>query len=133
MLKDAAAASIYGARASNGVIVVTTKRTQKDQLEVDFSADLQVSERNDYSDMHWANAQQLIDLERYNFKYVRYNPSTTAFKSLKSAYASTPYTLSPIQRLLMANAMGDMTKNDMEEKLAALAQNDYVREWQDVW
>ena len=133
VLKDAAAASIYGARASNGVIVVTTKRAQKDQLEVDFSADLQVSERNDYSDMHWANAQQLIDLERYNFKYVRYNPSTTAFKSLKSAYASTPYTLSPIQRLLMANAMGDMTKNDMEEKLAALAQNDYVREWQDVW
>ena len=133
VLKDAAAASIYGARASNGVIVVTTKRAQKDQLEVDFSADLQVSERNDYSDMHWANAQQLIDLERYNFKYVRYNPSTTAFKSLKSAYASTPYTLSPIQRLLMANAMGDMTKNDMEEKLATLAQNDYVREWQDVW
>jgi TonB-dependent starch-binding outer membrane protein SusC len=36
VLKDAAAASIYGARASNGVVVITTKRgsNQKTQIEV---------------------------------------------------------------------------------------------------
>lgn len=31
VLKDAAAASIYGARAANGVIVITTKRQSKDR------------------------------------------------------------------------------------------------------
>src|SRR5690606_24472960 len=32
ILKDAAAASIYGSRASNGVIIVETKRGNKNQL-----------------------------------------------------------------------------------------------------
>ena len=132
VLKDAAAASIYGARASNGVIVVTTKRAQKDRLEVEFSADLQVSERNNYADMHWTNAQQLIELERYNFQYVRYNPNQSAFQNLQSYYQDTPYTLSPIVRLFMANYAGDLSKEDMDAQLAALARNDYVREWQDV-
>ncbi|MCK7554026.1 TonB-dependent receptor plug domain-containing protein [Chitinophaga sedimenti] len=39
ILKDAAAASIWGARSANGVIVVTTKKGQKGTpLRVDFSA-----------------------------------------------------------------------------------------------
>jgi TonB-linked SusC/RagA family outer membrane protein len=39
VLKDAAASSIWGAKASNGVIVITTKKGKKDQaLKVDFSA-----------------------------------------------------------------------------------------------
>ena len=132
ILKDAAAASIYGARASNGVIVITTKRAQKDRLEVDFSADLQVSEKKDYGDMRWANAEQFIQLERYNFQYVRYNPSPAAFQNLQSYYRDNRYTLSPIQRLLMANYAGDLSKEEMEAQLAALGRNDYVREWQDV-
>lgn len=37
VLKDAAAASIYGSRAFNGVIIVTTKKGAKDQKKVDFS------------------------------------------------------------------------------------------------
>jgi len=61
VLKDAAAASIYGARASNGVIVITTKRAQNDRLDIDFSADLTLSQKNDYSTMHWADAAQLIN------------------------------------------------------------------------
>ncbi|MGL1955722.1 MAG: SusC/RagA family TonB-linked outer membrane protein [Colwellia sp.] len=36
VLKDAAAASIYGARSGNGVIVVTTKRGRSEELEVNF-------------------------------------------------------------------------------------------------
>lgn len=133
VLKDAAAASIYGARASNGVIVITTKRAQKERLEVDFSADLQVSEKNDYSDMHWANASQFIELERYNFQYVRFHPSQSAFDNLKDYYVNNRSALSPVQRLLMAQTMGDMTKDEVDARLAALGRNDYVREWQDVW
>lgn len=39
ILKDAAAASIWGARAANGVIVVTTKKAKRDMpLRVEFSA-----------------------------------------------------------------------------------------------
>lgn len=38
ILKDGAAASIYGARASNGVILITTKKGVKGKLKVDFNA-----------------------------------------------------------------------------------------------
>lgn len=36
VMKDAAAASIYGSRAAAGVIIVTTKRAQKDKFSVDY-------------------------------------------------------------------------------------------------
>ena len=43
VLKDAASASIYGSRASNGVIIITTKKGKKaDKVKVDFSANLTV-------------------------------------------------------------------------------------------
>ncbi len=38
VLKDASAAAIYGARAANGVIVITTKRGQQGKAEVNLSA-----------------------------------------------------------------------------------------------
>jgi TonB-linked SusC/RagA family outer membrane protein len=40
VLKDAAAAAIYGARASFGVILVTTKHGQKGQLKIQYSNDI---------------------------------------------------------------------------------------------
>jgi TonB-dependent starch-binding outer membrane protein SusC len=38
VLKDAAAASIYGARASNGVVVITTKRGSNQKTQVSFNS-----------------------------------------------------------------------------------------------
>ena len=38
VLKDAASASIYGSRAANGVIIITTKKGQSGTVKVDFDA-----------------------------------------------------------------------------------------------
>ena len=38
VLKDASSAAIYGARASNGVIIVTTKKADKNSLEFNYSS-----------------------------------------------------------------------------------------------
>ena len=44
VLKDAASASIYGSRAANGVIIITTKKGKKgDKINVDFTANLTTS------------------------------------------------------------------------------------------
>lgn len=40
VLKDAASASIYGAQAANGVIIITTKRAKKGEIKVDFEMSL---------------------------------------------------------------------------------------------
>ena len=45
VLKDASAASIYGARASNGVIVITTKRARQEKLSIDVSATVTMNGR----------------------------------------------------------------------------------------
>ncbi len=133
VLKDAAAASIYGARASNGVIVITTKRAKTDRLEVSLSADLTISERNDYDYMEWANASELIELERYNFNFVKNNPSRSAWQNVQNYYNTQRQTLSPIVRLLMAKELGEITADELDSQLKRLGGNDYRREWQDLW
>ena len=43
ILKDAASASIYGSRAANGVIIITTKRGKDGEVRVDFDASVTMS------------------------------------------------------------------------------------------
>ena len=43
VLKDASAAAIYGARASNGVILITTKKGKKGAMKIDFSSQFSMS------------------------------------------------------------------------------------------
>jgi len=47
VLKDASAAAIYGSRASNGVILITTKKGIKGKMTVDFSANMRLSTLRD--------------------------------------------------------------------------------------
>ncbi len=43
VLKDAASASIYGSRAANGVIIITTKQGKKGQIKINFDASVSAS------------------------------------------------------------------------------------------
>lgn len=45
ILKDAASAAVFGMRAGNGVILVTTKRGKAGKMQIDFSSSLGVQER----------------------------------------------------------------------------------------
>ncbi len=40
VLKDASATAIYGARAANGVIMITTKRGQKGEAQITYMTDI---------------------------------------------------------------------------------------------
>ena len=57
VLKDAASASIYGSRAANGVIVITTKKGKKgDKINIDFNASVSVAWQS--QKMKLLNSQQ---------------------------------------------------------------------------
>lgn len=59
VLKDAASASIYGSRAANGVIIITTKQGKKgDKIKIDFSANLTAQFYTAQSKMKLSNTQQ---------------------------------------------------------------------------
>lgn len=63
ILKDAAATAIYGTRAANGVIVITTKKGNKGRLEVNFNSNLSINLRPEMSRLHLLNSNQKVDLE----------------------------------------------------------------------
>ena len=51
VLKDASAASIYGARASNGVVIITTKQPDKQKVHVNFNVRNSVENWNEFDDL----------------------------------------------------------------------------------
>ncbi|SEO55778.1 TonB-linked outer membrane protein, SusC/RagA family [Niastella yeongjuensis] len=63
ILKDAAATAVYGSRAANGVIVITTKAPQDGKLMVSYSSDLMFS-TPDLSDYHLLNAADKLQYEK---------------------------------------------------------------------
>lgn len=81
VLKDAAATSIYGARAANGVIVITTKKGKGKKLSINFDAFLSVSSKPDLdyvADLPSSAASiwYIENLEKYSDMYSNssYNP-----------------------------------------------------------
>lgn len=63
ILKDASATAIYGARAANGVIVVTTKKGKKGNMRVNFSANTFMNERPDFKKLNLMNSSEKVDFE----------------------------------------------------------------------
>ncbi len=64
ILKDASATAIYGTRAANGVIVITTKRGKEGNTSLNYSGTLNVVQAPAYTDMNLMNSKQRIDLSR---------------------------------------------------------------------
>ncbi len=48
VLKDASATAIYGSRASNGVIIITTKKGRSGEMQVNYNGNFSVSQVYDY-------------------------------------------------------------------------------------
>lgn len=64
ILKDASAASVWGTKAANGVIVITTKKGKKNQkTRIDFSNFVEIEEKIEMKDFRWMNSSQAIDLD----------------------------------------------------------------------
>lgn len=59
VLKDAASASIYGSRAANGVIIITTRHGQKnDKVDINFSANMTAQYYSSQSKMKLSNSAE---------------------------------------------------------------------------
>lgn len=58
VLKDASATALYGARAMNGVVVITTKRGRKGVVRVNYSGEFTMRMKPMYSEYNIMNSQQ---------------------------------------------------------------------------
>jgi len=125
VLKDAAATSIYGARAANGVIVVTTKNTgPKGKMTVSYNNMISMGEKIDLDYyMNMADAKTHIDFidQLYStFKsttYITdpYNLTGGTFRSPRSDYAS----------LLIEKQKGNITQEYFDAQKNRMLNSDY--------
>lgn len=114
VLKDAAAASIWGVRAGNGVIVITTRKGKNNQaLKIGFNANLTVFNRPDLNyNPNQLDASSYIGLEQYLFGKGFYDASL--------ANTSSYPVISPVVSLLAANRAGTVSTNDLNTQLNVL-------------
>jgi TonB-linked SusC/RagA family outer membrane protein len=78
ILKDAAAASIWGVRAGNGVVVITTKKGRFNQKpQVDFNTDVLLTQKPNLHSLRTIGSSDYIDLETLLFNNGFYNQFLT--------------------------------------------------------
>lgn len=116
VLKDAATASIWGARATNGVIVVTTKKAKKGQsLRVTASVMAKISARPDLDYLlNQASSAEIVDFEKMQFGKWGNTLVSNDLKKNIYQYRSQAATLYNEYRL------GNLTEAQMNEALANL-------------
>ena len=88
VLKDAAATAIYGTRAANGVIVITTKKGKAGPPRISFSSTATFSTRPHYSDesIYLMNSQERVDVSREMFERGMEFKNVTNWVGYEAAY-----------------------------------------------
>lgn len=114
ILKDAAASSIWGSRAGNGVIVITSKKAKANQpLQVDFNANFTVTQKPDLFSVSEMTVADFIEVEQFLYGKGYYNSKINS---------STKPVLSPVVELLLANTKGTLSNSALQDGLSALRQ-----------
>lgn len=131
VLKDAAATSLYGVRAANGVIVVTTKRPKDNRMDVDVSVGYYLKPLPSLSYRHYASTGDIMDLERdfllSDPDYIK-NPVSYFYGMTRKTSAKY---MSQVDMLYYRLAMNEITEDGLNAGLNALRANDYRREYRD--
>jgi len=114
VLKDAAAASIWGVRAGNGVIVIITKSGKLNQaLRINFNANVTVFDKPNLNyNPNQLGTSSYISLEQYLFNQGYYDSNL--------GNTTTGPVISPAVQLLAANRAGTLSNNDLETQLNTL-------------
>lgn len=113
LLKDAAAASVWGARAGNGVIVITTKKGKPGKTTVQFSTNQVFQAVPDLQHVEQLDAAETIALETDLFNKGYYN-------ALINNTTTRP-PLSPMIEMLLLRQNGHISTADSAR---------YVQDWQ---
>lgn len=125
ILKDASAASIWGARAGNGVIVITTKSGKDGQVPaVDFSSAFTKGEKPDIFYLPRISSADFIDNEVSLFNRGFYS-------SMENAYDHP--VLSPVVELLIKQRDGVISEEERDGLIETMKQNDVRNDFQKYW
>lgn len=132
VLKDAASASIYGARSGNGVIVVTTKSGKKGAMSIDVSSDFAITPKSNIDDYRYASTGAIVDFERVTIEEdPAYKANSLKYFTDKNEYKES---FSQVQQLYFDHLRGKISAEEKEKQLELLKKNDYRKEYEKyIW
>lgn len=117
VLKDGVAASIYGSRAANGVIVITTKQGQQGKTRISYKGSFNVTLKPDLSKLNRASTSDYIDAELDLFNLNPNGPSTMDTDNM-----------SRVTYLMMQVREGNITQAQADAEINQLRQIDGLKQ-----
>lgn len=114
ILKDATAASIYGARSANGVIVINTRRGKKGPLKISYNGTVKFTPLPDRDYANKMSSAELVDFQREMFNYR--SGSYSAIDPRKA--------MNDVYRLFYEQREGHMTEAELQTALDVYRNND---------
>lgn len=106
VLKDAAASSIYGARAANGVIVIETKNGKQGKARINFNSLVSIQNEPDLNDLNLVASEEYISVKR-----AKSEVSTESRPGVNSIQ------FDPITALVYDKREGKITEGVLNQKL----------------
>ncbi|MDN5287776.1 MAG: NB-Dependent Receptor Plug [Mucilaginibacter sp.] len=128
VLKDAAATSIYGSRASNGIIVVTTKKAKNHRTTVEVNTNISITDKPNISYNLLPPSDQ-VDLESSYYSY--YYKSVAGAASLTATNITNGNPITPVQYAYYQLAQGTIIQSTLDARLAGFKQNDFRKQYSD--
>ncbi|WP_316846496.1 SusC/RagA family TonB-linked outer membrane protein [Pedobacter psychrodurus] len=122
ILKDAAAASIWGARAGNGVVVITTKTGKLNQtMSIEFGGNVIISSKPRYDKLPEISSDQFINVEQMLFNRGYF----------ENIIGSQPYlALSPAVEVFLARRNGTLSAIDSAKQINLLKSKSTYSDYQ---
>lgn len=131
VLRDAAATAIWGVRASNGVLVITTKRGRLGQAKISIKSNLTFGTKQDLSKFGFASSRDVIDILN------RSQSLASPFGNIPLQAATSPVpfrryrNLTSFQEIWAQFYAGNLTDVERDNNLNRLAQNDVLPQFED--
>lgn len=119
VLKDAAAASIWGARAGNGVIVIATKKGKTPKPQFSYNGNVTFEPRPDLSTLATISSTDFIDVEKFFFEQGIFDGD----EFLNDNNLGHPG-FTPVVEILLAKRKGLISEAEASSAIQALTGND---------
>jgi TonB-linked SusC/RagA family outer membrane protein len=120
VLKDAAAASIWGTRAGNGVIVITTKKGRYQQpIKVEFNSNALITDKPALQDIKDISPQDYVGVEKFLYSNGFFDAQLNGEPWLA---------VSPVVDLLQQRDQGKISATDADAAISALSQHSFRNE-----
>lgn len=135
LLKDAASASIYGAKSANGIIVIVTKKGYNGKVDFRYTRNYEVTAKPDLDYvMNRVSSSDMVDIQTGYFNtyqnrlnsYQQYVDNSDPFLTYRMR------TNNRTVQLLLAHKEGRISQQELDRGLNALKSNDNTQELENL-